>query len=152
MGRTEADRKIASEPWSSWREASKETNEDHSFGVQRRGVSEKDLTEPTLLEITGFPTPMISLVKEAKSLLTRFGGARVQVLFDSSARRLASRPWFLPVVEPDTHWLSQLIWSFHRRLSCCSPASLETNQGEPPELALLRPVGLMARPGRRRAE
>src|SRR5215475_11309524 len=46
---------------------------------------------------------MISLVKEAKSLLTRFGGARVQVLFDSSARRLASRPWFLPVVEPDTH-------------------------------------------------
>src|SRR5215831_154734 len=33
--------------------ASKETNEDHSFGVQRRGVSKKDLTEPTLLEITG---------------------------------------------------------------------------------------------------
>ena len=36
--------------------ASKETNEDHSFGVQRRGVSKKDLTEPTLLEITDFLT------------------------------------------------------------------------------------------------
>src|SRR5262249_14141969 len=34
-------------------EASKETNEDHSFGVQRRSVFKKDLTEPTLLEITG---------------------------------------------------------------------------------------------------
>ena len=32
--------------------ASKETNEDHSFGV-RTGVFKKDLTEPTLLEISG---------------------------------------------------------------------------------------------------
>src|SRR6266404_9102084 len=40
----------------------------------------------------------------------------------------------------------------HRRLSLCSPASLETYQREHPELALLRPVGLTARPGRLRAE
>src|SRR5882724_11145124 len=40
----------------------------------------------------------------------------------------------------------------NRRLSLCFPASLETNQREHPELALLRPVGLTARPGRRRAE
>jgi hypothetical protein len=40
----------------------------------------------------------------------------------------------------------------HRRLSLCFPASLETYQREHRELALLRPVGLTARPGRRRAE
>src|SRR5712692_3813274 len=37
-------------------------------------------------------------------------------------------------------------------LILCSPASLETYQREHPELALLRPVGLTARPGRPRAE
>jgi hypothetical protein len=41
---------------------------------------------------------------------------------------------------------------FHRRLSLCFPASLETYQREHPELALLCPVGLTARLGRRRAE
>src|SRR6202163_251443 len=40
----------------------------------------------------------------------------------------------------------------NRRLSLCSPASLETNQREHPELALFRPVGLTARPGRPRVE
>src|SRR6266581_2873777 len=40
----------------------------------------------------------------------------------------------------------------HRRLSLCFPASLETYQREHPELALLRPVGLTARPGRPRVE
>src|SRR5690348_15662452 len=40
----------------------------------------------------------------------------------------------------------------NRRLSLCSPASLETYQREHPELALLRPVALTARPGRPRAE
>src|SRR5712664_3838084 len=40
----------------------------------------------------------------------------------------------------------------NRRLSLCFPASLETYQREHPELALLRPVGLTARPGRPRAE
>src|SRR5712691_5483495 len=40
----------------------------------------------------------------------------------------------------------------HRRLSLCFPASLETYRREHPELALLRPVGLTARPGRPRAE
>jgi hypothetical protein len=40
----------------------------------------------------------------------------------------------------------------NRRLSLCFPASLETYQREHRELALLRPVGLTARPGRLRAE
>ena len=40
----------------------------------------------------------------------------------------------------------------NRRLSLCSPASLETNQREYLELVLLRPVGLTARPGRPRVE
>src|SRR6266404_4797832 len=40
----------------------------------------------------------------------------------------------------------------NRRLSLCFPDSLETYQREHPELALFRPVGLTARPGRLRAE
>src|SRR6267143_4025903 len=40
----------------------------------------------------------------------------------------------------------------NRRLSLCFPASLETNQRRHPELALLRPVALTARPGRLRVE
>src|SRR6267378_5986704 len=40
----------------------------------------------------------------------------------------------------------------NRRLSLCFPASLETYQREHPELALLRPVALTARPGRPRVE
>ena len=40
----------------------------------------------------------------------------------------------------------------HRRLSLCSPASLETTRREHRELVLLRPVGLTARPGRLRVE
>ena len=40
----------------------------------------------------------------------------------------------------------------HRRLRLCSPANLETYQREHPELALLRPVGLTARPGRQRVD
>src|SRR5271169_716870 len=39
-----------------------------------------------------------------------------------------------------------------RRLSLCSPASLETYRSEPWELALRCPVALTARPGRLRAE
>jgi hypothetical protein len=39
-----------------------------------------------------------------------------------------------------------------RRLSMCSPASLETNRSEPRELALRYPVGLTTRLGRPRAE
>jgi hypothetical protein len=40
----------------------------------------------------------------------------------------------------------------NRRLSLCFPASLETYRRGHRELALLRPVGLTARPGRPRAE
>src|SRR5712692_1210718 len=74
-----------------------------------------------------------------------------KTLSDSSPRELASQPWFLyrtrlPFAVSDQRVV------LHRRLSLCFPASLETNQREHPELALLRPVGLTARPGRPRAE
>jgi hypothetical protein len=56
-------------------------------------------------------------------------------------------------IEPDIHWLAQLVSSdCPARLSLCLPASLETNQREHRELALACPVGLKARPGRPRAE
>ena len=96
-------------------------------------------------------TSMIGLCQEAKTLLTRSGGARVQVLQKSSARLVASRLWFLFDLEPDFHLLAQF-FRLPRRLSWCTPASLETFQREHRELTLLRPVAFPARPGRRRAE
>src|SRR5476651_1298276 len=55
------------------------------------------------------------------------------------------------IEEPDFHLLAQPV-ELPRRLNLCTPASLETYQREHRELTLLRPVGLMARPGRQRAE
>jgi hypothetical protein len=52
MGRTEADRRITSEPWSSTlgqRNLTKQT----LFGVDGEVRSKKDLTEPALLEMSG---------------------------------------------------------------------------------------------------
>jgi hypothetical protein len=53
MGRTETDRKITSEPWLSTlgqRNLMKKT----LFGVYGEVRSKKDLTEPALLEMSGF--------------------------------------------------------------------------------------------------
>src|SRR6266567_6376285 len=61
-----------------------------------------------------------------------------------------SRGSFL-IEEPDFHLLAQP-FQLPRRLSLCFPARVETNQREHPELALLRPVALTARPGRLRVE
>jgi hypothetical protein len=55
MGRTEADRRITSEPWSSTlgqRNLTKQT----LFGVDGEVRSKKDLTEPALLEMSGYAT------------------------------------------------------------------------------------------------
>src|SRR4029077_1312742 len=85
--------------------------------------------------------------------MTRLGGARVSILsgFFAACVGLSavvpiSDRTRLPFAVSDQRVV------LHRRLSLCFPASLETNQREHPELALLRPVGLTARPGRPRAE
>src|SRR6266850_2019087 len=56
MGRTEADRKITSEPWPSMQRRKKtEKNErEKLFSVTRGSVLKKSLTEPTLLEMSGY--------------------------------------------------------------------------------------------------
>jgi len=55
MGRTEADRKITSEPWLSMQRRKKtEKNErEKLFSVTRGSVLKKSLTGPTLLEMSG---------------------------------------------------------------------------------------------------
>src|SRR6266849_5109295 len=55
MGRTEADRKITSEPWPSMQRRKKtEKNErEKLFSVTRGSVLKKSLTGPTLLEMSG---------------------------------------------------------------------------------------------------
>jgi hypothetical protein len=51
MGRTEADRQITNEPWSSM-QALKKTNKTTPRS-EWRSVLKKSLTEPTLLEMSG---------------------------------------------------------------------------------------------------
>jgi hypothetical protein len=55
MGRTEADRKITSGPWSSMRRGQRRTRKT-TLRSQWRSVLKKDLTEPTLLEMSGKAT------------------------------------------------------------------------------------------------
>jgi hypothetical protein len=53
MGRTEADRKITSEPWSSMQSGRKKTTKT-TLRSGRSSALKKDLTEPTLLEMSGY--------------------------------------------------------------------------------------------------
>jgi hypothetical protein len=63
LGRTEADRKIMSEPWSSMQQ-SKRTRKT-TLRSEWRSVLKKDLTGPTLLEISDFPCkPALSLSRD----------------------------------------------------------------------------------------
>ena len=83
----------------------------------------------------------------AKALPTRFGGARFFLI--SSPRVLASRPWFLdrtrlPFAGAAFSAAQKIEFVFS-----CQSRNLSTEHWE---LALLRPVGLTARPGRLRAE
>src|SRR5713226_6891301 len=102
--------------------------------------------------MSGQATSMIGLCQEAKTLPTRCGGARCKFFcFFAACVGLSavvpiSDRTRLPFAVSDPRVV------LHRRLSLCFPASLETYQREHPELALLRPVALTARPGRPRAE
>src|SRR5215470_18192631 len=100
MGRTESDRKITSEPWSSW-SGSKETNEDHSFAVQRRSVFKKDLTEPTLLEIAGKPV-ISNDAGPCKSFSLRFFGES-----NTHFRRRKNCVWFWSLCSSASPYLAQ---------------------------------------------
>src|ERR1700723_2838601 len=95
---------------------------------------------------------MIGLCEEGKSSPDALGRSAGVNSFGFFAAHLGLSPCGSFVEEePDFHLLAQL-YQPTRRLSLCSPASLETNPWEYPELALLHPVALPARPGRRRAE
>ena len=86
------------------------------------------------------------------SLLTRFGVARGTNSFGSLAACVGLSA-AVPIRDRTRLPFAVLAHQGpHRRLSLCSPASPETSQREHPELALLRPVGLTARPGRLRVE
>src|SRR5216684_6656941 len=54
MGRTEADRQITNEPWSSMQRVKRANKTTHKS--EWRVALKKDLTEPTLLEMSGNPT------------------------------------------------------------------------------------------------
>src|SRR5216684_7641549 len=103
--------------------------------------------------MSGYPTSMIGPCQEGKGspdALRRSAGVNSFWFFAAcigfSAVVPISYRTRLPFAVSDQRVV------FTRRLSLCFPASLETYQREHPELALLRPVGLTARPGRRRVE
>ena len=104
-------------------------------------------------DLSGLPTSMIGLCQEGKGspdALRRSAGCKSflilrRVCWPLSVVPISGRTR-LPFAVADQRVV------LYRRLSLCSPASLETNQREHPELALLRPVGLTARPGRLRVE
>src|SRR5260370_30449092 len=58
LGRTESDRKITNEPWSSM-QRSKRTNKT-THRSEWRSLLKKDLTGPTLLEMSGNPATQAS--------------------------------------------------------------------------------------------
>ena len=69
MGRTEADRKITSEPWPSMQRRKKtEKNErEKLFSVTRGSVLKKSLTEPTLLEMSGNRTSAPRCLRDVRT-------------------------------------------------------------------------------------
>ena len=75
LGRTETDREITNEPWSSKYRTKRTTKT--TLRSDRRSLLKKCLTGPTLLEMSGYATSMIGLCQEGKALPTRLGGARV---------------------------------------------------------------------------
>src|SRR6266481_2043237 len=102
---------------------------------------------------SGKPTSMIGLCQEGKSspdALRRSAGVNSFWFFAARVGLSAVVPISdrtrLPFAVSDQRVV------LNRRLSLCAPASLETYQREHRELALLRPVGLTARPGRPRVE
>src|SRR5467141_2937057 len=103
--------------------------------------------------MSGNPTSMIGPCQEGKSspdALRRSAGVNSFWFFAACVGLSAVVPISdrtrLPCAVADQRVV------LHRRLSLCFPASLETNQREHPDLTLLHPVGLTARPGRLRVE
>jgi len=74
MGRTEADRKIASEPWLSMREVKRTTKATlrSASGVV---CSKKDLTEPTLSEMT-YQDLLLTVPQSSRWSVGTYGLAR----------------------------------------------------------------------------
>src|SRR6266404_2376732 len=103
--------------------------------------------------MSGNPTSMIGLCQEGKSspdALRRSAGVNSFWFFAACVGFSAVVPISdrtrLPFAVSDQRVV------LNRRLSLCAPASLETNQREHPELALLRPVPSPPTPGRPRVE
>src|SRR5216684_6297687 len=103
--------------------------------------------------MSGYPTSMIGPCQEGKGspdALRRSAGVNSFWFFAACVGFSAVVPLSdrtrLPFAVADQRVV------LNRRLSLCFPASLETNQWEHSELALLRPVGLTARPGRPRVQ
>src|SRR5216684_2657166 len=101
--------------------------------------------------MSGYPTSMIGPCQEGKGspdALRRSAGVNSFWFFAACVGFSAVVPLSdrtrLPFAVSDQRVV------LNRRLSLCFPASLETYQREHRELALLRPVGLTARPGRPR--
>src|SRR5690242_19036324 len=96
---------------------------------------------------------MIGLCQEGKSSPEALGRSAGVELF--GLQRV-----YRPRGQGSSRWRTRLAlavskiseWSWSSRLGLCFPASLEANRWEHPELALLCPVGLKARPGRLRVE
>src|SRR5450755_4998107 len=105
------------------------------------------------LDLSGYATSMIGLCQEGKSspdALRRSAGVNSFGFFAACVGLSAVVP--IPYRTRLPFAVSDQRVVVNRRLSWCFPASLETNQWEHPELALVRPVALTARPGRPRAE
>ena len=113
--------------WNSWRW--------YFLLVLRRPIETTGLTFQvgTGPNFSDFPTSMIGLCQEAKSspdALRRSAGVNS---FSAQRVVLASRPWFLFVNRTRLPFAGAAD-PLPRRLSVCSPASLETNQREHREL------------------
>src|SRR5712692_11772427 len=109
------------------------------------------LPVPSRVEIASYkPTSMIGLCQEGKSspdALRRSAGTKLFLI----SRRVCwplSRGSFFQIRTRLPFAVSDQRVVLNRRLSLCFPASLETYQRGHPQLALFRPVGLTARPGR----
>ena len=76
----------------------------------------------------------------------------MQFLSVSSPRVLASRPRFLTMENQTSICCLGPASGLEQKIEFVFSCQSRNNQREHPELALLRPVGLTARPGRRRAE
>src|SRR5258708_27345704 len=96
MGRTEADRKITNEPWSSMRRGQKTTTKT-TLRSEGSSVLKKDLTGPTLLEMSGFRvykdlSSHPSRKPSGRRPPTMYNPPPTPSLFERNARKLRPHP------------------------------------------------------------